>query len=269
MLGFLSCRRTVCIITFLVLGFQPTSIVNAKEIVMIAPEIPPHFDASGKGRIGDVISAALRNCGHTVRFTTVPFGRHWQDYKDFEHFDGLATAEADQTFPGYSTIPFIHLQDGATVTEESGLSDITSVQQLAGYHVVAFPNADKILGLQANMPKFKSFRMRANRFDQLRPILAGRADAILADGLITAHFLQILRDRANTGKEPYIAPGKKVFFRKIFNRGPQRLYFRDKTIANDFDRCVSELIDTHEIENITKPYVDKFRSILSDQYPNY
>jgi polar amino acid transport system substrate-binding protein len=238
-------------------------------VQMIAPDIPPHFNADGTGRIGDVIRIALARCGHSVRFVVVPFGRHWKDYVDNSAHDALATAEADQEFPGHSTKPFIHLQDGATVIAGSGLAAITTADQLAGRRVVAFPAADKILGITAIVPRFGSFSMRSDRYDQIRPLFAGRADAVLADGLITAHFIQVLRERARAGQEPDIDVNRTVVFRKIFTPGPQRLYFRDRTIAADFDRCVEEMMAGGDVERIIKPYVDRYRAILGDQYPNY
>jgi hypothetical protein len=242
---------------------------QARNLEIIAPNIPPHFDADGRGRIADVVRAALERCGHTIHFTIVPFGRHWKDYTDNAGFDGLATAEADQEFPGYTTRPFMHLQDGATVLAEEGLAEITAVGQLAGKRIVAFPAADEILGIQAVVPRFKSFSMRADRFDQIRPLFAGRVDAILADGLITANFIRIIRERANAGQEPDIDPGRAVVFRRIFAAGPQRLYFRDESIARDFDRCFQDLLADGDVERIATPYVDRYRDILGDQYPNY
>lgn len=243
--------------------------VEARELRMIAPLIPPHFDEEGKGRIGDVIRATLDACGHDVAFTMVPFGRHWKDYEDYETFDGLATAEADQTFPGFTTRPFIHLQDGATVHGGNGLDAITSVDELHGRHIVAFPNADTILGIEESVPQFKSFKTRSNRFDQVRSLLSDRADAVLADGLITAYFLKRLRENIGTGEEPNVYGALSAVFRRIFAAGPQRLYFRDSTIARDFDRCYRELVASGEVGRITKPYVDEFREILKDQYPDY
>src|SRR5438874_596997 len=117
----------------------------AKDIRMVAPIIPPHFDGQGTGRLGDVIKATLAKCGNTVQFTMVPFGRHWKEYRDSTSFDGLATAEADQAFPGFSTKPFMHLQDGATVMAMKGLQGITTVAELRGKRVVAFPDARQIL----------------------------------------------------------------------------------------------------------------------------
>ncbi len=245
------------------------SALSARELHLIGPNIPPQFDKDGNGRIGNVIKAALASCGHKASFTIVPFGRHWKDYVDNEDFDGLATAEADQTFPGFSTKPFIHLQDGATILLGGGLSDVMSIEDLHGNRVVAFPSADKILGIQASVPKFKSFKMRANRFDQLRPLFSRRADVVLADGLITAHFISLLRQNAEAGKEPDVDVTSPVQFRNIFAAGPQRLYFRDENITRDFDRCFNELLESGEVERITKPYIDVHRDILGDQYPIY
>ena len=275
--GIWKCRLSDCALacgraafsTVILLVFGITSPSFARDIRMIAPNIPPHFDENGKGRIGDVITRALEDCGHRVRFSMVPFARHWKDYVDDENFDGLATAEADQTFPGYSTKPFIHLQDGANVLVGSGLENIRSADELTGKRVVAFPNADEILGIEALVPKFKSFKTRSNRFDQIRPLFSGRADAILADGLITAHFIGVLDVNARAGLEPDVDTTQMVVFRRVFEPGPQRLYFRDKAIAQDFDSCVGALINNGEIMKITKPYVDQYRHMVGNQYPEY
>ena len=240
--------------------------VLAKDIVMVAPVIPPHFDSEGNGRIGDVVAAVMRHCGHKVAFRMVPFGRHWAEYKDGK-FDALATAEGGQTFSGYSTKPFIHLQDVATVVVGRGLDGASKPEDFAGKHIVSFPGAQQILGLEPILSRFASFKNRSKRFDQVRPLLAGRADAIFADGLITAHFLQVLRERGASGQEPDVDTKLKTVFRRIFSKGPQRLYFRDKSLADEFDRCHQELEATGKLDDIAKPYVDRFRAVVGDQYP--
>ena len=239
---------------------------QAKEITMVAPLIPPHFDEQGRGRIGDIISTVTKYCGHSVTFRMVPFGRHWADYKE-HNFAALATAEADQEFPGYTTKPFIHLQDGASVIEGSGLENAIGVESFAGKRIISFPGAQKILGIEHLIPTFASFKNQAKRFDQIRPLLAGRADAIFADGLITAYFLRLVRQRGEAGQEPDVDTTIRTKFRRIFAKGPQRLYFRDKALAEDFDRCHMELEATGELDRIAKPYVERYRSIVGDQYP--
>ena len=196
----------------------------------------------------------------------VPFGRHWAEYKD-NNFDALATAEGGQVFPGFATLAFIHLQDGSTVVVGKGLDNATKVEDFFGKRIISFPGAQKILGIEKLVPNFASFRNRAKRFDQVRPLLAGRADAIFADGLITAHFLNVVRERGKTGLEPDVDTRLKTSFRRILNKGPPRLYFRDKMIADDFDRCHKELEATGELDRIAAPYVEKFRSVVGDQYP--
>ena len=243
-------------------------VAGSKELQMIAPEIPPHFDVQGRGRIGDVISAVLTRCGHQVKFTVVPFGRHWHDYKGKKQYDGLATAEANQIFPGYTTKPFINLQDGATVlAARKELKNIKAISALAGKHIVSFPSAPEILGIKHLLSKFKSFQEQTERVDQIRLLMSGRVDAILADGLITAHFIKNLRQRAANGLEPDIDVTKDVLFRRIFKQGPQRLYFRDQTIAEAFDRSYDEMNSSGEIERIAKKFIDAYRDIVKDQYP--
>ena len=256
----------ILMVKLLVLLVTGTAV--SKELQMIGPDIPPHFDGQGGGRIGDVISAVLTHCGHQVKFTIVPFGRHWHDYKEKTYYDGLATAEADQIFPGYTTKPFINLQDGATVlTAKKDLVSIKAIDQLTHKHIVSFPNAPRILGIEHLLPKFKSFQEETERIDQIRLLMSGRVDAILADGLITAHFIKKLCHRSTNGEEPDIDVTKDVLFRRIFNPGPQRLYFRDQAIAEAFDRSYDELNSIGEIERIAKPFVDAYSDIVKDQYP--
>lgn len=261
-LGFIGRVSTVIVLMF-------CAAAHAREVHIVAPTIPPHFDEQGKGRIGDVVRATLTRCGHEMHFTMVPFGRHWKEYQDSASFDGLATAEADQTFPGFSTLPFMHLQDGATVMAKRGLQAITSVSELKDRHVVAFPNARQILGIEADTGTFASYAERSNRFDQLRPLFADRVDAILADGLITAHFIGVLTAGARAGQEPGIDPSRQFVFRKIFQSGPQRLFFRDQALTSDFDHCFKQLLNEGEVARIVQPYLDRYRAIVGDQYPSY
>ena len=242
---------------------------SSKALEIVVPYLPPQFLQDGSGRAGDVVQATLNRCGHAVRFTSVPFGRHWRRYRNEPTFDGLGTAEGDQTFPGFSTKPFIRFQDGATTLKGSGFDAFTNVQQFHGSRIGTFIDAEKILGIEDSVPKFSAFQQRTNRFDLIRPLFAGRIDAIFGDGLITEYFIELLKNNSQAGIEIDIYDGKMSSFRKIFNPVSQRLYFRDEAIADDFDRCYQILLDSGEIEQITNPYVDQFRHQLGDQYPNF
>jgi len=71
--------RNLVVGTFLgLLSFMAVWPGQAKEIAMIAPIIFPHFDDRGRGRIGDVISAVMKHCGHSVTFND-PLPLNWSD----------------------------------------------------------------------------------------------------------------------------------------------------------------------------------------------
>ena len=247
----------------------PGVTASSKALEIVVPYLPPQFLHDGSGRAGDVVQATLKSCGHAVRFTSVPYGRHWQRYRNEPKFDGLGTAEGDHTFPGFSTKPFIRFQDGATTLKGSGFDTFTNVQQFHGSRIGTFIDAERILGIDVSVPKFSAFQQRTNRFDLIRPLFAGRIDAIFGDGLITEYFIELLKEKSQSGIEIDIYDGKMSSFRKIFNPVPQILYFRDEAISDDFDRCYQKLLDSGEIERITKPYVDQYRHQLRDQYPNF
>lgn len=240
---------------------------SAADLRFIAPDIPPHFEPGETGRIGEPLTLALARCGHVVRIELVPFGRHWKTYAEDERYDALATAEADQRFPGFSTEPFMHLQDGATVLAQGGMAEIGNVADLAGKRVIAFPDARAILGLDPLVPRFAYYLELGDRHDQLRPLFAGRIDAVLADGLITARFINGMRVDVQREKAVGIDPTIQVRFRRLFAPGPQRLYFRAEAMARDFDRCWKALVTTGEAARIAEKYIQPYRSILADQYP--
>ena len=240
---------------------------SAAELRFVAPDIPPHFEPGEKGRIGEPLALALAQCGHRARLELLPFGRHWKTYAEDARYDALATAEGDQRFPGFSTEPFMHLQDGATVLVHGGMGEVGNVSELEGKRVIAFPDARKILGIDALVPRFASYIELGDRYDQLRPLFAGRIDAVLADGLITARFINGMRADAQREKAVGIDPAIEVRFRRLFAPGPQRLYFRAEPMARDFDRCWKALVATGEAARIAEKYIQPYRSILADQYP--
>jgi polar amino acid transport system substrate-binding protein len=240
---------------------------SAADIRFVAPDIPPHFEPGEKGRIGEPMALALAQCGHRARLELVPFGRHWKTYAEDAQYDALATAEADQRFPGFSTEPFMHLQDGATVLAEGGMAEVGNVSELAGKRVIAFPDARRILSIDAAVPRFAYYLELGDRHDQLRPLFAGRVDAVLADGLITARFINGMRTDLQREKAVGIDPTIKVRFRRLFAPGPQRLYFRSEAVARDFDRCWKALVATGEAARIAEKYIQPYRAILADQYP--
>lgn len=237
---------------------------------MIGPNIPPQIDENGRGRIGDVIKASLLNCGHTVRFTIVPFGRHQQEYMENPAYDGLAIADTDrQDLPGYATVPFHHLQYGALVLANSDLNKIDAIEALHDKRVLVSLKADRLPGITEQVAKFSTFVEHHYNFDKIRLLLSGRTDAILGDGLVMADAFAQIRERTQLGQEPYIDPSVSIVFRKLFPRSPQQLYFRDQSITEAFNGCYKHLLQQGLIDKITRPYVEKHRAVLNDQYPNH
>ncbi|MEE4376434.1 MAG: hypothetical protein V2J55_02835 [Candidatus Competibacteraceae bacterium] len=240
----------------------------AKEIHMIAPDIPPQIDENGRGRIGDVIKVTLLNCGHTVRFTIVPFGRHWREYIETSYYDGLAMADAQhQDIPGYATEPFHHLQYGAFVVADSDLNNLKTLEDLQNKRVLASRSVSTLPSITGQVPKFSAFVKYHHDLEKIRLLMSGRTDAILGDGLIMADAFAQIQERIRSGQEPYVDPSVLVIFRKLFPSSPQRLYFRDQSIAKDFNRCYNDLLQQGLIDKIARPYVEEHHDVLNGQYP--
>ncbi|MCP5425245.1 MAG: ABC transporter substrate-binding protein [Gammaproteobacteria bacterium] len=242
---------------------------HAKEVHIIGPQFPPQIDETGEGRIGDIIRATLLKCGYGVRFTIVPFGRHWRDYRDHADYDGLAIVDEGQELPGTPTRVFQHLQNGVVVLSDASAPKIGSLDDLRGHHFVSFLSVNALPESFRPMAEYKYYSLYSDRFDALRLLLSGRMDAIVADGMVMAYSFERLQERVGYGQEPDIDPQATIVFHPILPPTPQRMYFRDRQVAEDFDRCYGELLEQGVIAKLLKPYQAAHRAILADQYPAF
>ena len=114
-----------------------------------------------------------------------------------------------------------------------------------------------------------ALRKVAEQETQARLLFAGRADAIIGDGMIFAQFNQNLRRRASRGEAMPFDPMQTVRFKAIFPPSEYQMRFRDATVAADFDRCFTQLDEQGRIDAINRTYVDDYRATLGQQYLDY
>ena len=82
---------------------------TARPVTILAPELPPMMTADGTGREASILKETLAACGHEVHFKVVPFGRHWNDYRDGVQaggqVDAVTTVPAGMEMPGFRSVP--------------------------------------------------------------------------------------------------------------------------------------------------------------------
>ncbi|PWC87288.1 ABC transporter substrate-binding protein [Azospirillum sp. TSH100] len=258
------------------LGTAPP--VAARPVTVLAPELPPMVSADGTGREATIIRETLAACGHEARFKVVPFGRHWNDYRDsvqagqgnggqgIGQVDAVSTVPPGMEMPGARSAPYILYQNGASVLKGSGLN-VQSVSDLAGKRVITFSGAPDVLpGLRAAIPSFGDFRERADQMVHSNLLFAGRVDAVLADGLIFAEYNRQLQEKAKSAGGLPFDPAQPVQFTAIFPPTAYSMMFRDESLRADFDRCLAEMKAKGRIDAIDRDWVARYAATVGDRY---
>ncbi|MCR9256426.1 MAG: ABC transporter substrate-binding protein [Alphaproteobacteria bacterium] len=239
---------------------------NAADIEVRGAYLPANMTRTGEGREARIIREVLEACGHRVTFVVEPFTRHWKTY-EFGQGDAVSTVPAGLGLPGAETVDYIAFQNGVSVLKSSGRV-VSSLDDLAGLDVIAFSGATVILpGLKDAIGTFGSYREVSNQIVQSRLLFAGRADAVIADGMIFAAYNEQLR-RLDPASIPFDAHQDVAFFR-VFAPSPFRMLFRDSAIAGDFDRCFRKLDGEGAIDRINVAFVERYRDLLGGEYLGY
>lgn len=255
----------------LIIGLASAALpAAARPVTILAPELPPMMTAAGTGREASIIKEALAACGHEAHFKVLPFGRHWNDYRDGVQaggqVDAVATVPPGMEMPGSRSVPYIFYQNGASVLKSSGLT-VRSLADLAGKRVITFSGAPDVLpGLRAAIPSFGDFRERADQMVHSNLLFAGRVDAVLADGLIFAEYNRQLQEKAKSAGGLPFDPAQPVQFTAIFPPTSYSMFFRDESLRADFDRCFAELKAKGRVDAIDREWVARYAATVGDRY---
>lgn len=263
-------RKIPFAIVFLGALLLGVPLAQARDIYILAPELPPMMDATGKGREAALITETLAACGHNVSFRVVPFTRHWADYKvDASGGDAVTTVPVGMELPGYATTEYIQYQNGASVLKASGLA-VTALAGLQGKRVTAFAGGKDILpGLKGAIPSFAAYREVADQLVHSNALFAHRVDAILGDGLIFAEYNRQLQDMVRAGENLAFDPNQDVVFTAIFPPSSYHMVFREEALRDDFNRCFARLHKNRRIDTINRAAVEPFRATVGEQYLGY
>ncbi|WP_042696723.1 ABC transporter substrate-binding protein [Azospirillum sp. B506] len=243
----------------------------ARPVTVLAPELPPMMSADGTGREASIITETLAACGHETHLKVVPFGRHWNDFRDSaqgtgQGVDAVSTVPEGMALPGSRSAPYILYQNGASVLQSSGLK-VQSLADLAGKRVITFAGAPDVLpGLRAAIPSFGDFRERADQMVHSNLLFAGRVDAVLADGLIFAEYNRQLQEKAKSAGGLPFDPAQPVEFTAIFPPTAYSMVFRDESLRADFDRCFAELKAKGRVDAIDRDWVARYAATVGDRY---
>jgi polar amino acid transport system substrate-binding protein len=155
----------------------------------VAPYVIQKPDGSLGGLEYELITAAMQAGGLDFHAELVPFGRLAEDFRH-GMFDGIAPANAAMGLPGCLTRTLLVYRNTAFALSGRNLP-LQTVADLAGYDVMAFQNAHRILGgamadVQARNSRYREV---ANQMLQVRALFSGRTDVVIMDRRIFRHLM--------------------------------------------------------------------------------
>lgn len=201
----------------LVIGLRP-----------VAPYVIQNPDGSLGGLEYELVAVALQAGGLDFRAELVPLARLSEDFRRGA-FDGITPASAAMALPGCLSRTLLVYRNTAFSLAGRQLP-LTAVADLAGYDVMAFQNAHRILGPAMTAVKTRNPRYRevANQMLQVRALFSGRTDVVIMDRRIFRHLMR--------SPEIGIDTGAALSEQALFPPTEYGVAFRDLDLCAVFDR---------------------------------
>ena len=233
---------------------------SGKTINIVAGLIPPEMNRDGTGREADIIRTALTlgSSGEPgvkaakVRFFVEPFALHWHSYDIDKRFDAVSTVPGVVKIDGYKSMFYIMYRNGIGVLRDRE-SPVTSLEQLKGKRVVAFPGAWNVLPELNRLDRgyFTLFIEQPDQRLHSLMLFNGTVDAVIADAMIFAHF------NAEVSKDGGVKARPVQFFAEGFQPTCYRMVFRKAEYRDLFDDGLRKMIERNQLLTIDRTYVDE------------
>lgn len=202
------------------------------------------------GREARILRQVFKCMGKEIKFTAAPFGRHLIWFEKSKQFDAVATVHPLANIKAHKSLSHIYYRNG--VTSLVTTKPIQRLEDLHGLRVISFVGATKFLKeLGSHIQKFKSYQEIADQEIHSKMLYNERVDAVISDGIIFASHTKDLR-RKFPKNENY---KKQVSFNQLFEDLNFFLYFKEKSIRDSFNKCLSSDIIKKKIQNIENNYI--------------
>lgn len=210
---------------------------------------PPYIIADeNRGLELDVARRAFEIAGYQVNPVYLPLKRIFHSLK-FGKIDAGLNFQAGSPSEFYlSDVVMTYQNVGVSRTSQN--LKVKSIIDLAGHHVVAFQNAYMYLGQDYRnaVGHAKTYKEIADQANQVKMLLAKRADILVMDFRIFLHFQEKLQQDVD--------PQEEFTFHKIFKPTPYHVGMKDEALRDAFNQGLRVLIESGEYQDITDRYLD-------------
>ncbi len=211
---------------------------------------PPYvIQQTGGGFELEIVSRALEIAGYKMIPRYMPLKRIPYEL-NAGTLDGGMHMRAHMSIDGFFSNDVIFYRNYAITLKNSNIR-LKEMEDLARYSVVAFQNAEKLLGYHFAkvISRNSKYTEISNQELQVKMLMAGRTQVVVSDFRIFLHFKKKVEEEL----------GKKidVDFYSLFAPTPYRVAFRDRTIRDAFDASMTFLKASGEYKKIIEKYLSE------------
>lgn len=211
---------------------------------------PPYvIQENDSGVEYEIVERALEIAGYDMAPSYMPLLRIPPSLNN-GLLDGGMHLRAHLQIDGFFSEEVIQYQNYAISVAGSDL-DVRSIDDLKTHSVVAFQNAQRLLGERyaRAVADNSQYSELANQALQVRMLKAGRIQLAVADFRIFLHF----------AKEIEKQDGQKTrfVFHRIFKPTPYRAAFRSRMVRDKFDFALDHMKRSGEYDDIIAKYMSK------------
>jgi polar amino acid transport system substrate-binding protein len=222
--------------------------IHAKELLLVAGlEKPPYVvPAIDSGFEIELMQQMLSIMGYEMSVVYVPYGRTYEITNQIKADIGLTLISEIGVASELLTDPYVVYQNVAVSLKQQKIQ-LTKVAELQNYSLVAFQNANKILGAdfaQASKASPLYFEL-PDQLRQVELLLQGKIEVIVMDVNIFKHFAKVL-----TGNNQI----SEVNVHSLFPSTYYRAVIASADLRQTFNQEFSKYIKTEQYAELLKKY---------------
>ena len=231
---------------FLLLGLS----LSAKELTTVfSYSTPPYVFKSGEGIVMSIVKESLAHKGYTIKPVFVTIGRALEMFKH-NQVDATSIIKKSSGLDAFYSDYFMQYHN-AVFSLSNRHYNITDIDQLTDFNIIAFQNADKYLGKKFfDMTKRsgKKYVELGDQAQQVLLLLKGRTDLVVMD----RHIFKYYKNKYI--KDGLIPKNTKTDMFELFEPTQLRTAFKSKKIRDDFNEGIKFLRDTGRFDEIYEEF---------------
>jgi polar amino acid transport system substrate-binding protein len=221
---------------------------KSEELVLVAGLAKPPYviPEQNAGFEIELMRGVLATLGCEILVLYVPYGRTYETMQQVQADIGLTLSERSGVENGILSLPYVTYQNVAVSLLEKSIK-LDRLEELQGFTVVAFQNANKVLGsaFAAAVKKSPLYIELPEQRRQVELLLSGKVEVAVMDINIFKYFAMSISGTSQLGK-------MKVH--SLFPSIQYRAAISDPVLRKAFNQALSEYVNSAEYGKLLAKY---------------